>query len=121
AKLAIVVSDGQGAGGLVTIYQASAREDRPDMLLGRPIFYSEHASPVGEEGDLLLVNWSQYLEGLYQPIQSAESVHVRFVNHERAFKFWLRNAGAPWWRAPLTPNQSAVTLSPIVTLETRHT
>src|SRR5690606_23974205 len=29
AKLAIVVSDGQGAGGLVTIYQASAREDRP--------------------------------------------------------------------------------------------
>lgn len=118
-KLAVVVSDGAGAGGLVLIYHASSREDRPDMLLGRPIFYSEHASKLGDVGDLSLVNWSQFLEGLYQPIQSAESVHVRFVNHERTFKFWLRNAGAPWWRAPLTPHKSAETLSPIVTLAAR--
>ena len=118
-KLAIVVSDGEGAGGLVTIYKQSMEDDRPDMLLGRPIFYHEALSTVGQEGDLILVNWSQYLEGLYQPIQSAESVHVRFVNHERMFKFWLRNAGAPWWNAPLKPHKSADTLSPIVTLQAR--
>lgn len=117
-KMAVVVSD-DTAGGLVMVYQSSSREDRPDMLLGRPIFYTENCSALGSEGDIMLVNMSQYLEGLYQPLQSAESVHVRFENHERAFKFWLRNAGAPWWRSALTPAKSAATLSPIVTLAAR--
>lgn len=116
---AAVVVEGSVGGGLVLVYKASLEEDRPDMLLGRPIFYSEHASKLGDVGDLILVNWSQYLEGLYQPLMSAESIHTRFVNHERTFKFWLRNAGAPWWRSALTPHKSADTLSPIVTLAAR--
>lgn len=107
-----------GTGG-VLIYQPSDREGFPDMLLGRPVFYSEYMSTLGDVGDLALVNWSQYLEGLYQPLESAESVHVRFVNHERTFKLWLRNAGAPWWRSALTPAESSDTLSPIVTLAER--
>lgn len=114
AKLSIPVGTG---GGL--IYQQSLQENRPDMLLGRPIFYSEYPSTVGSQGDLILGNWSQYLEGVYQPLQSAESIHVRFVNHERTFKFWLRNAGAPWWRVPLTPHKGASTLSPFVVLDVR--
>ena len=91
----------------------------PDTLLGRPIYYTEYASKLGDVGDLILANFSQYLEGLYQPLQGAESMHVRFLNHERAFKFWLRNAGAPWWRSALTPAKSSVTLSPFVTLAAR--
>jgi HK97 family phage major capsid protein len=107
-----------GTGG-VLLYQPAQQERFPDMLWGRPVFYSEYMPTVGDAGDISLVNFSQYLEGLYQPLQSAESVHVRFVEHERAFKFWLRNAGAPWWRAALTPNKSSDTLSPIVTLAAR--
>lgn len=117
-QMAIVI-EGSAGGGLVLVYKQSMVEDRPDTLLGRPIFYSEHASTIGDEGDISLVNWSQFLEGQYQPLQSAESVHVRFENHERTFKFWLRNAGAPWWRSPLTPHKGASTLSPIVTLAAR--
>lgn len=116
---AAVVVEGSVGGGLVNVYQPSLQSDRPDMLLGRPIFYSEYPSTLGDAGDIILVNWSQYLEGLYQPLQSAESVHVRFVNHERTFKFWLRNAGAPWWRSALTTHKGANTLSPIVTLAAR--
>jgi len=111
--------DAEGAtplSGSATGYQLSLREDRPDTLLGRPIFYSEYASTLGVAGDLLCGVWSEYLEGVYQPVRSAESMHVRFVNHERAFKFWLRNAGAPWWRTALTPQQSSTTLSPFVTI-----
>jgi len=107
-----------GVGGQL-VYQQSLVEDRPDMLLGRPIFYSEYMGTIGDQGDLLLGNWSQYLEGLYQPLQSAESIHVRFVNHERAVKFWLRNCGQPSWRTALTPNKSASTLSPFVVLDAR--
>lgn len=107
-----------GTGGQL-VYQQSVVSDRPDMLLGRPIYYTEYASTIGDQGDLILANLSQFLEGVYQPIQGAESMHVRFVNHERAFKFWTRNAGAPWWRGALTPAKSTATLSPFVVLDAR--
>ena len=106
-----------GTGG-VAMYQPSAQVGFPDMLWGKPVLYSEYMPTVGDLGDLSLVNWSQYLEGTYQPIQNAESIHVRFVNHERTFKLWTRNAGAPWWRTAMTPNKGD-TLSPVVTLGAR--
>lgn len=114
APLAIPV----GVGGQL-IYQQSLVEDRPDMLLGRPIFYTEYANTVGDQGDLILGNWSQFMEGLYQPIQSAESIHVRFLNNERAIRFSERSAGAPSWKCALTPNKSSATLSPFVVLDAR--
>lgn len=107
-----------GTGG-VAIWFPSAQEDVPDLLFGRPLIFSEYTSTVGDAGDIICVNWSQYLEGIYQPMQSAESIHARFINHERAFKFWMRNAGVPWWRSALTPNQSTITLSPYVRLAAR--
>lgn len=103
----------------VAMWQNSAREGEPDMLLGRPAIPTEYCETVGSEGDIVLGNWSQYLEGIYQAPQSADSIHVRFTNHERAFKFWVRNAGAPWWNSALTPKKSAATLSPFVTLAVR--
>lgn len=88
-------------------------------LDGRPLIFTEYASTLGDVGDLILGNWSEYLEGIYQPMQSAESMHVRFVNHERAFKFWMRNGGAPWWKTAMTPQNGTNTLSPFVVLEAR--
>lgn len=114
AKIALPV----GTGG-VAMYQPASVPGALDMLMGRPVVYTEYASTLGDVGDISLVNFTQYLEGVYEPIQSASSVHVRFVNHERTFKLWTRNAGAPWWRAALTPAESSDTLSPIVTLAAR--
>jgi hypothetical protein len=115
AKMAIPV----GVGGSTLIYQQSMVEDRPDMLLGRPIFYSEYASKLGDFGDLMLLNCSQFAEGIYQPLKSAESIHVRFIYNERTFLFTERNCGQPLWRVPLTPNKSPATISPFVVLAER--
>ena len=106
-----------GTGGSL-VYQSSAAVDVPDMLLGRPIYYTEYAKTLGTTGDILCCNFGEYLEGVYQPLQSAESIHVRFLNNERTFKFWLRNAGAPWWKTALTP-KNGDTLSPFVKLDAR--
>ena len=108
-----------GANYPISIYHPSLQDDRPDMLLGRPIVYTEYCQSCGTAGNLVLANWAEYLEGTYEQIQSAASIHVRFVNHERTFKFWLRNAGKCWWRSPLTPKNSTKKLSPFVTLATR--
>jgi len=100
------------------MWQQSAREDAPDMLLGRPIAYDENCKTLGDAGDLILCNWTQYLEGTLQPLQSAESMHVRFLYNERVFKFWKRNDGRMWWNTYLTPKNGS-TLSPVVTLAVR--
>ena len=86
------------------------------MLLGRPVFFTEFAETKGEKGDLILGTWSQYLEATYQSEQRAESIHVRFLEHERIFKFWIRNAGSPWWSSTLQPKKGADALSPFVVL-----
>jgi HK97 family phage major capsid protein len=111
----MTIQDGAGA----YIWQPSAREGVPGMIFGRPAFTCEYCQTLGDAGDVLLVNWAEYLEGIYQPMQSAESIHVRFAEHERAFKFWIRNAGVPWWKSALTPAVSSTTLSPYVTLAAR--
>lgn len=114
----MLLSQAVGTGG-VPVWQPSGREDHPDILLGRPIYFTEYCKTVGDEGDLVLGNWSQYLEGTLSPMRSAESMHVRFENHERTFKFWMENDGRPWWKSALTPKNSSNTLSPFVTLATR--
>ena len=107
-----------GVGGAPVPY-LSVDANGNATLDGRPCIFTEYAKTLGTVGDLVLGVWSEYLEGTYQSIQAAESMHVRFINHERAFKFWVRNAGMPWWSAALTPKNSAATLSPFVVLATR--
>jgi HK97 family phage major capsid protein len=116
---AVLVVEGATGGGIIKLFRPATREGEPDMLDGRPCYFSEFASTLGDEGDIILCDWSQYLEGTLQPLGGVESMHVRFIEHERAFKFWTRNAGAPWWRSALTPANGTATLSPIVTLATR--
>lgn len=103
------------------IWQSSARDGEPDMFLGRPAYASEWCKTVGDVGDIILADWSQYLYGTYggSSMRSAESPYVRFLEHERCFKYWLSNAGKPWWRAAITPANSTATLSPFVVLQAR--
>jgi HK97 family phage major capsid protein len=102
----------------IPAWQPSAREGAPGTLLGRPVYFTEYASALGDLGDIILCDWSQYLQGTLQGAQAAESMHVRFINNERAFRFTMRNDGRSWWRSALTPKKGD-TLSPFVTLAAR--
>lgn len=105
--------------GVIANYYTSLADGTMDMLMGRPIIYTEYAKALGLKGDLILGDWSQYLEGVYQGVRRDESIHVRFLSNERAFRFTMRNAGAPWWRSPVTPVNGSGTLAPFVVLEER--
>ena len=106
-----------GTGGSTVNYLQVAGDSM--TLLGRPLFMTEFAKSIGNVGDLILGVWSEYLEGTYQQMESAESIHVRFAANERAFRFYRRNDGRPWWRTVLTPAESSSTLSPFVTIAAR--
>lgn len=87
-------------------------------VLGRPIIFNEFSKAIGTEGDLMFVNWQQYIlaDGTYA--NTASSIHVRFDYNETAFRFVKQVDGQPWWRSSLTL-QNSWELSPIVTLAAR--
>lgn len=105
----------------VPLFRPGNGVDVPDTLLGRPIYFTEYTKTIGDKGDIILADWSQYLwgtQGSTTP-ERAESIHVRFSNNERTFRFVVYNTGAPWWKSALTPQNGANTLSPFVVLAER--
>jgi HK97 family phage major capsid protein len=109
---------GTTGGQPVEYFKPGAGPNGEDLLVGRPIYFTEHCAALGDQGDLTLAQWGEFLEGTYQRMRQDESIHVRFLSAERAFRFFLRNDGKPWWTAPLTPKKG-LTLSPFVTLAAR--
>ena len=103
----------------VFLYAPGNGVDKPDTLFGRLILFDENCATLGDAGDILLVNWNEYLEGMLGGASFMESIHVRFIYNERAFRFTIYNDGQPWWRSALTPKKSTTTLSPYVALAER--
>ena len=89
-------------------------------LMGKPVIPIEQTSDdVGTTGDIMLADLSQYLMIEKGGLQTASSLHVRFLYDEQVFRFIYRADGQPMWEAPLTPYKGSNTLSPFVTLATR--
>lgn len=90
-----------------------------DTLYGLPAFAIEHCATLGDKGDIMLVDPTQYLMVDKGSLQRAVSVHVRFIHDEQVFKFTYRCDARPVWSAPLTPYKGAASTSPFVTLAER--
>jgi HK97 family phage major capsid protein len=88
------------------------------LLLGRPVIFVEQANQLGTQGDINLVDLTQYLLPTRTDIRADSSIHVAFLTGEVAFRFMLRLDGGPWWKAPLTPFSGAASRSPFITLGT---
>ncbi len=89
------------------------------VLLGRPIIPVEFCKTLGDKGDILLADWSEYLLVPKGGMEEAQSLHVKFVTDEMAFRFITRNNGQPMHDAPVTPLNGSNTLSPFVMLAER--
>jgi len=113
-KLNVTVGQGGAA-----VFHTDATQAIPYRLLGLPVIFTEHCKAANTTGDVLLCNWGEYLEGVYQPITGLSSIHVRFVYNETTFKYYMENAGQWWWRTVMTPANSADSLSPVISLATR--
>jgi HK97 family phage major capsid protein len=89
-------------------------------LFGRPVIPIEHCQTLGDAGDIILFDPSQYIVADKGGLQSASSIHVQFIYDETVFRFVYRVDGQPIWHAALTPFTGAAnTLSPYVTLAAR--
>lgn len=83
-------------------------------IKGRPVVATEFNPTVGDMGDILLADMSEYLFWEKGGVQSASSIHVQFVTDETVFRFVYRCDGQPSLASALTPYKGSNTQSPFV-------
>jgi HK97 family phage major capsid protein len=100
---------------------ANSAAGRPfNTLMGLPLIFTEHCRTIGDVGDIILADWSQYLVGQKSTgLKFASSIHLKFDYDQTAFRFVYRVDGQPWWISALTPRYSSETLSPFVAIADR--
>jgi len=107
------------AGAPVWIPANGAAGSPMSTLHGYPLIYIEQCQTLGDVGDLVLCDWSQYYLAGKGGVQAAMSVHVEFVGDEVVFRWIHRHDGQPAWNAALTPFKGSATRSPFVALAAR--
>lgn len=90
------------------------------VLLGRPIHWTDHATALGDLGDLQFVNPNGY-EAFKKVngVSFAESIHLFFDYNVRSFRWIFRIGGQPVLSAPVQPARGNATKSHFVTLDER--
>lgn len=116
ASLSMTVGTGGSA-----VFIADVKNPLGATLLGRPIIWSPHCQTLGTTGDIILADLSQYITitKLGIGMETATSIHVKFVEDETAFRFVVRFDGQPWWASTRTPKHGNSTVSPFVALAAR--
>jgi HK97 family phage major capsid protein len=107
------------AGQPVYLPPGGLRDDPFGTLFGRPMVPIEQAATLGTVGDLILMDPGQYVLIDKGGIEAADSMHVRFIYNERAFRWVYRINGRPKWHSAITPYKGSNTQSAYVTLATR--
>jgi HK97 family phage major capsid protein len=116
------LSQAVGTGGAPVYLPPGGLSASPfGTLLGRPVVPIEQCQALGTKGDIFFCDWSQMMFADKGGIQSASSIHVKFVNDETAFRFVYRCDAQPIWASALTPFKggSSATIGPFISLATR--
>jgi HK97 family phage major capsid protein len=94
----------QGSGSAYPVYlpPGGVQNSPFSMLYGRPIITSEAMPALGDAGDIILADMSQYMTvvkagGIRQDV----SIHLWFDYDITAFRFVLRIGGQPWWNSAI--------------------
>ncbi len=88
-------------------------------LLNIPVQPIEHCSALGDKGDIVLMDATQYLLIERGGITRQNSMHVRFDYDETVFKFTWRLGGRPDWMSAITAYKGTSARSPYVCLANR--
>lgn len=105
---AVMMGEGQGPSKL------------PMSILGIPIRYTRKAPALlGDQGDISLVDWSQYAVADTLGVTFDTSEHSSFRSDKTDFRILIYVDGQPAQLSPLTPQNNGPTLSSFVQLATR--
>jgi len=87
-------------------------------IFTKPILFTEKLPTLGDKGDIILADFSQYAVGLRREITLEKSMHIRFMQDEVVWRAITRIDGQGRWNKAFTP-ANGVTQSWVVALEAR--
>ena len=87
-------------------------------LLTRPVVFTEKVAALGSQGDIMLVDFSQYAIGVRREITIDKSAHVGFASDQTCYRSIVRLDGQGRWDKAYTPRKGNP-LSWCVTLAAR--
>ncbi len=87
-------------------------------ILTRPVIFTEKVPTLGQEGDIALVDFSQYMVGMRATAVIQKSEHAQFEEDVVTFRLRLRADGMGKWDKAITPKNGS-SKSWVVTLEAR--
>jgi len=110
-----------GTGGLPVYLPPGGASVSPyATLFGRPVIPIEQATALGDKGDIVLADMSDYIAVAKGGIRTASSIHVYFDTDCMAYRFVKRVNGVPYTKNALQSRaNSNFTTSPYVTLAAR--
>jgi hypothetical protein len=85
-------------------------------LLGLELYPTEHVSPLGTAGDLVLCDRSFFIIADRLHLSVSASSHQQWSQDKTLFKCVNRVRGEPWLGTAVTPKNGSQTVSPIVRL-----
>ncbi len=88
-------------------------------ILTRPVLFTEKTEKLGDKGDIMLADFSQYVVGLREGMRFDLSQHVHFTTDELMARLVERHDGACLWDEALTLEDGSTTVSPFVVLAER--
>lgn len=72
-------------------------------MMGRPLYFSEKVPVLGDQGDLLLADFSQYYFGMRADVRMVRSEAPRWSEDIVSWKFTVRADGRGSWKSAVTP------------------
>ena len=110
-----------GTGGeMARLYVPPSTPGGTGSMLGYPVIFIEQAASLGDAGDLILCDLSQYICADYGNVDEASSIHLKFDYGQTTFRFVYFFDGQPRWRSALTPYKgSKNTVGPFVAIAAR--
>jgi len=109
-----------GTGGVPAYMPAGGLSGAPyASLMGKPVLPIEQCDNVGDTGDIILADLSQYIMIDKGGMKAASSIHVAFITDQTVFRFVYRCDGQPWWKSALTPFNGGNSQSPFIYLAAR--
>jgi len=89
-------------------------------LKGRPVIPLQAAKTIGDQGDIMLIDFQQYwILRKAAGLRTDTSMHLYFDQALMAFRWIFRINGQPAWSSAVTPENGTNTLSWAVALDAR--
>lgn len=95
------ITVGTGGSAVFVPNGTSAAAALAKNLMGRNLTFLEECPTLGDLGDLILVDWSQYFVGQFAGapgIQAESSIHLNFDYRKECFQFTFYADGQPAWK-----------------------